>query len=90
MICPRSGCGGLVLSEYEITRCVSCGWHLNIPEADPIVADDAKRWESVLCVSCHEHPVVPNYVQCATCRLRSSLRKVGNESRMKPLIERKG
>jgi len=33
MTCPR--CTGFVLTQYEETRCLACGWYDNPPTAVP-------------------------------------------------------
>lgn len=54
MTCPR--CAGLVITQYEDTRCLLCGWYYCPPVLPPIEPNLNRRWESTLCGS----PGCPN------------------------------
>jgi len=67
MSCPRPGCGGFVFEGYDATRCLNCGWYRAEPDVPPIVPNEAKRWESVLCSTCHIRGAIRGHNTCRQC-----------------------
>ena len=57
MTCPR--CHGCVITQYEETRCLSCGWYDNPPVSVPVFM--ARH-----CYDCRE-PAVEGKARCQKC-----------------------
>lgn len=65
MSCQR--CQGFLHTDLDGTRCLNCGHYLVEPDAPPIVVEEARRWESVLCAKCHDSSAVRGHVLCRGC-----------------------
>ena len=60
--CPR--CRGLVVQQYEETRCLLCGWRLNEPL--PVTPRDPYMRKEK-CIDCLA-PREAGYTHCPKCR----------------------
>jgi hypothetical protein len=65
MRCPK--CSGCLYHDYEYVRCLNCGLYLIEPVCPPIVVEEARRWESVLCNVCHIRGAVRKHNTCRQC-----------------------
>lgn len=82
MPCPR--CQGFVITQYEETRCLLCGWILNVPVADPIpdIRHEAMRWISVLCGTCNVRRAIRGREQCRTCQAKTDKRRAARAQKV--------
>lgn len=67
MSCLR--CGGFLLGQYDIVRCLNCGYHLNVPVCPPIddTPNENRRWTPDRCEYCGK-PAVRGKAACIECR----------------------
>lgn len=50
MNCLR--CSGLIVKEYDVTRCVNCGYFFNPPHVEPIMTNPFRQWRPDRCEMC--------------------------------------
>jgi hypothetical protein len=60
MNCPR--CSGLIVTQYDETRCLQCGWYDNPPYAESI----RDAYDKICCRNCKRKPVKGKSL-CQSC-----------------------